>query len=295
MAAAKRPGGAARQRAVRGPGAPGARGRTPCARSSSRAAEGSPGWRGCGDARSRRSPSRTASRCCAPSRRTLQGVDGPRPRGRAVRPHAAGAAGRRQPAGEPPGVVGGRPRCGPASEERRLSALTAGDVAIESAFDLSYRHMDGIDERAVPASRARCPPTSFSTEIAAQLLPRDGSGDAVADTESRMDALVDLGMVQPVAGRRYRLHDLVRLFAAARLRDEQSSEERTAQTRRLEDWLLEVGGIRGPALRAGQPCPPRPGTSSSPTASDADRWLRQESAHWFRALQRRRRRGGTAR
>ena len=166
------------------------------------------------------------------------------------------------------------------SEERRLATLKAGDLAIESAFDLSYRHMDP-DTRRLFRRLAILPATSFSAEIAAQLIaPEDG----VADAEAGVDALVDLGMVQPVAGRRYRLHDLVRRFAAARLRDEEPPQERADAARRLEDWLLDVARSAGSHFEpAMEPQPVR--DLELPDRVTADRWLRQESAHWFRALQ----------
>ncbi|MFE1912483.1 tetratricopeptide repeat protein [Streptomyces anandii] len=69
---------------------------------------------------------------------------------------------------------------------------------------------------------------SLGTAAAAALLATDE-----AEAGRNLDALARAGLIDHVRGSRYRLHDLVRAFAAARLLDEEDPAERTAAQERL--------------------------------------------------------------
>src|SRR6185369_15614244 len=63
---------------------------------------------------------------------------------------------------------------------------------------------------------------------------------AVPAAEDHLDDLVDLSLVGTAEGGRYRLHDLVRLYARQRLDDEDPPETVNAARRRMVSWLLDT-------------------------------------------------------
>ncbi|MHC3468111.1 tetratricopeptide repeat protein [Streptomyces sp. 7R007] len=69
---------------------------------------------------------------------------------------------------------------------------------------------------------------SLGAAAAASLLATDES-----EARRHLTALTDAGLIDHVRGNRYRLHDLVRAFAQARLLDEEDPAERTAAQERL--------------------------------------------------------------
>ncbi|WP_405991216.1 tetratricopeptide repeat protein [Streptomyces sp. NBC_00986] len=82
---------------------------------------------------------------------------------------------------------------------------------------------------------------SLGAAAAAALLGTD-------DTEAtrQLDALSRAGLIDHVRGTRYRLHDLVRAFALARLLDEEEPSERTAAQERL---IVNYGELADSVLR----------------------------------------------
>ncbi|WP_369036052.1 tetratricopeptide repeat protein [Streptomyces adonidis] len=82
---------------------------------------------------------------------------------------------------------------------------------------------------------------SLGTAAAASLLGTD-QGEATR----QLDALARAGLIDHVRGSRYRLHDLVRAFAQARLLDEEQPAERTAAQERL---IVNYGELADSVLR----------------------------------------------
>ncbi|MFG2377052.1 tetratricopeptide repeat protein [Streptomyces sp. NPDC048504] len=82
---------------------------------------------------------------------------------------------------------------------------------------------------------------SLGAAAAAALLATD-------DTEAtrQLEALSRAGLIDHVRGTRYRLHDLVRAFAQARLLDEEEPSERTAAQERL---IVNYGELADSVLR----------------------------------------------
>ncbi|GAA3731392.1 tetratricopeptide repeat protein [Streptomyces tremellae] len=135
------------------------------------------------------------------------------------------------------GLCGGLPlalRVAGSALGARSAARLAGDLAAygpvpsaERALWLRYTDQDDLARRLLRrlalAGRA-----SLGASAAAALL---ATGEQEA--QRLLTALADAGLIDHVRGRRYRLHDVVRGFALARLLDEEGAEERTAAQERL--------------------------------------------------------------
>ncbi|MEU7297150.1 hypothetical protein AB0A76_28790 [Streptomyces exfoliatus] len=140
-----------------------------------------------------------------------------------------------------------------ADEERRLGALAAGDVRVEAAFELSYRQLTGQAARMLRFLSLVPGPDMTATYGAALTTT------SVFEAEDVMEELVEAGLLQATFTGRYQLHDLLRIFARARLAREDEPAEREAAEDRLRTWLLETTAVAGrwykPTYGA-PPCPP---------------------------------------
>ncbi|MFF4268482.1 helix-turn-helix domain-containing protein [Streptomyces sp. NPDC001536] len=169
-----------------------------------------------------------------------------------------------------------------ADEERRLSGLVAGDLAVRSAFALSYRQLTG-PRRLLLRRLALTPGRDTGPELAAVLV----EGDPIA-VEDSLDQLVDRGLLEETALGRYALHDLVRLFAREQLAQEDPPELTEAARLRMADWLLRSASAAGRPFEA--PGAPEPWPGGTPafhpeSREDAEHWLTAERAHWAGALE----------
>ena len=117
-------------------------------------------------------------------------------------------------------------------EDARLQVLTSGDRGVASAFGLSYRVLNDTD-RALFRSLSLLSGPSFSAELVAAI-----SGQEADASEVALENLSDLGLVEPLSGGRYRLHDLVRLYARDRYRAEVDSQAALVQRKRFETWTI---------------------------------------------------------
>lgn len=164
------------------------------------------------------------------------------------------------------------------AEERRLRTLSAGDLAVESAFELSYAHLDE-PSRTLFRRLSLLDGASFDARLAGAVGDLDAE-----DAQDLLDGLVGLGLVEALTGDRYRLHDLLRLYAASRLRSEESAPSVSARRRRLREWLLATTTEAGSWFEPRRPVPVdadlRLDFSSD---DDARHWLITESEHWFAA------------
>ncbi|WP_186403545.1 AfsR/SARP family transcriptional regulator [[Actinomadura] parvosata] len=126
-----------------------------------------------------------------------------------------------------------------AAEERRLPELQTDDQAVRASFMLSYRGLDPESRRMfrlLGLLDGALGGTTVSVGAAADLADR--SEPHAADL---LDRLTDAQLLETCGHDRYRVHDLLRLFARERAGEEDSEEER-AQA----------------AWRAGTACAPRP-------------------------------------
>ncbi|MET7680289.1 tetratricopeptide repeat protein [Streptomyces sp. NPDC005423] len=118
---------------------------------------------------------------------------------------------------------------GPRSPRRLAADLDAYGPVQPVERVLWLRYTDQSDparrllRRLALAGRA-----SLGAAAAAALLATDET-----EATRHLEALSEAGLITHVRGRRYRLHDLVRAFAQARLLDEEDPAERTAAQERL--------------------------------------------------------------
>ncbi|MGW3683727.1 BTAD domain-containing putative transcriptional regulator [Streptomyces prasinus] len=120
-----------------------------------------------------------------------------------------------------------------ADERRRLDELRSGDLAVKATFELGYGQLEPAQARAFRLlGLADGPDISLAAAAAVLDLP-------ASDTEELLESLVDTSLLESAAHGRYRLHDLVRLYArACAERDEQPPGERAAALSRLLDFYL---------------------------------------------------------
>ncbi|WP_433263166.1 ATP-binding protein [Actinosynnema sp. CS-041913] len=161
-----------------------------------------------------------------------------------------------------------------ADERRRLSALTAGDLQVRTAFEMSYRQLGG--KAALLFRRlSLAPGATFTPDLAA--VAADVDRFAAEDT---LEELVDVSLLNTAeTPGRYVFHDLVRVFAAERLADEEPDHEESRRrvVGHLIDTAVEAAGFFGPDARDTP-------TESLQGQEDADAWLTAETANWVGAV-----------
>ncbi len=124
----------------------------------------------------------------------------------------------------------------------RLDELAVGDLNVRASIELSYQALDEPLRRLL-RRLGLVLATTWPAWVAQELLGEP----ATARAERMLDRLVEVHLIEP-AGRdavgqsRYRLHDLIRDFAAERAADEEPWEERgAAVSRMLSGWLALAG------------------------------------------------------
>ncbi|MFF7947288.1 ATP-binding protein [Streptomyces griseorubiginosus] len=168
-----------------------------------------------------------------------------------------------------------------ADEERRLSGLVAGDLAVRSALALSWGQLTD-EHRRLLRRLALVPGHDTGPELAAVL-----TGEELSATEDSLDLLVDRGLLEETAPGRYALHDLVRLFAREQLEAEEPESVVREVRLRMADWLLRsasAAGRRFEAPGAPQPWPGEVPAFTPRSAPAAEEWLKAERANWAGAL-----------
>lgn len=162
-------------------------------------------------------------------------------------------------------------------ESRRLSELRLGDLGVRASFDLSVRL---LPDDAITALRlfGILGPQTVPGWVVAPLLDR-------ADADDVLDTLVDANLARltttDATGQpRYRLHDLLRAYAAEGAEAIPHAERHAAVTRLLATWL-------DLATRAADALPPslfRPPPGSAPrrrARDDVERLVVADPVRWF--------------
>ncbi|WP_432840310.1 ATP-binding protein [Dactylosporangium sp. CA-092794] len=158
-------------------------------------------------------------------------------------------------------------------QRHRLAGLTAGDLDVRAAFEVSYQQL-------TPAARqlfrlgALVPGDTFGAELAAAL-----AGVTVPEARRTVEEIVDTGLLLS-SGERYRFHDLIGLYAQERLAADETPARAAAARERMVTWLLrrtaEAGAVFLPAVAG----PPRPAGADT----EARAWLTAEAPNWTAAL-----------
>lgn len=166
-----------------------------------------------------------------------------------------------------------------ALQERRLDALAAGDLRVSAAFDLSYRQLTP-DAARLFRFLALVDGPDVSVAGSAQL-----TGQGLFDVEDALEELVETGLLGTDRDR-YRLHDLLRLYARDRLKAEESEEAAALARSDLHRWLLETAVVAGRWFEPDYGAPPATwqGTVDLSTADHARQWLQAEGINWLAAL-----------
>ncbi|MEU9041673.1 MULTISPECIES: tetratricopeptide repeat protein [unclassified Kitasatospora] len=166
-----------------------------------------------------------------------------------------------------------------AAEEYRLDLLETGDLAVRPAFELSYRRLPAESQLVL----RRCALTAgpdFTAVVAAAY-----AGRSAARTELVLEQLVDAGLVQPATSERYRLHDLVRLYAGERLAVDEAPEDLAEARTRAGRWLLDRAAAYGLRFDPEHAKDGAEVTGSAPAhLTEAARWLEYEHLEWLAAL-----------
>jgi tetratricopeptide (TPR) repeat protein len=163
-----------------------------------------------------------------------------------------------------------------ADEHARLDELVAGDLEVRAAFDVSYQMLDDLTQHVYRLIGVM-PVSSFTIGGVAALTDLDQ-----AQCGRIIESLVDLSLVEPALAGYYRLHDLLRLYAAERAGEEEELSTRTAAVNRLVSWYLAVADAADRLIVPGRrristPKSPRP----APAFRDRDQaleWCDEERA-----------------
>ncbi|MFF7841905.1 BTAD domain-containing putative transcriptional regulator [Streptomyces ossamyceticus] len=128
-----------------------------------------------------------------------------------------------------------------ADEHRRLDELSVGDLAVRASLGLSY---EALDECARRVLRRIATLGSADVAVWAVAALADTSEDEAEEILERLlDAqLIDCPGTDHVGQPRYRLHDLVRVYAAERAEAEDPPGDRTAAVGRALSaglWLMD--------------------------------------------------------
>jgi tetratricopeptide (TPR) repeat protein/transcriptional regulator with XRE-family HTH domain len=125
-----------------------------------------------------------------------------------------------------------------ADERRRMDELAAGDLAVRASFRLSYDRL-GPGQASMFGLLGLWPGRDLRAPVAAALadLP-------TPDAERVLEALVDVHLLETPGPGRYRLHDLLHVFARELLATRFDEKERTAARRRA------IAFVAGSAFRA---------------------------------------------
>jgi DNA-binding SARP family transcriptional activator len=119
-----------------------------------------------------------------------------------------------------------------AVEDRRLSELQADDQAVRACFMMSYRSLEAEPSRMF---RLLSLLGGAAISVAAAAALADRPEPRTADL---LDHLAEIQLLETCGHDRYRLHDLLRLFARERAREEDTEEDQAqaVQRARRKAW-----------------------------------------------------------
>jgi DNA-binding SARP family transcriptional activator len=123
-----------------------------------------------------------------------------------------------------------------ADRRRRLDELRVADLGVRACFAIGYESL-GTDVMAAQAFRLLgvLGVPEVGVQVVAVLLDVDE-----LRAERALDRLVEVRLLDPVAGGRFRTHDLLRLYAAELAAELDPIADRTFALRRAFDWYLAM-------------------------------------------------------
>ena len=122
-----------------------------------------------------------------------------------------------------------------AEEDERLDGLSTDDsMAVRNVFSWSYRDLSGEAARMFRHLGLHRGP-DISGQAAAAL-----AGVSPAQARRLLDRLASVHLLEGIAGDRYQIHDLLRVYAAERAAAEESEADRAIAVRRVLDWYLHT-------------------------------------------------------
>jgi tetratricopeptide (TPR) repeat protein len=119
------------------------------------------------------------------------------------------------------------------TEEQRLDGLSTDDsIAVKTVFSWSYRDLSADAARMFRLIGLHSG-SHLSTGAAAALADQP-----LARARRILDRLTAVHLVEGMGNDRYRMHDLLRVYAAEQAVEEEPEAERTLALRRMVDWYL---------------------------------------------------------
>ena len=158
----------------------------------------------------------------------------------------------------------------------RFTTLSiAGDpsAAVEPAFDISYHRMPG-SARQVFRNLGTPPSGSFTAAAVAALADTD-----LATANMSLRTMLSANLVESAGPGRYRLHDLLREYAATLSRREDGPQARDEALRRLGHWHAASSRNAAAMLRADHlllPAEPAARAETFDSRDQAVHWLENE-------------------
>lgn len=151
-------------------------------------------------------------------------------------------------------------------ESERLDGLERDESAVRAAFELSYRHLRG-SQGCLFRDLALAPGPDVSTESASVLI-------ATGETAARrfLTELVRMSLLEPLGGDRWRLHDLLRVYAGEMAKSAPHSAQGREDLVRLLTYLRHTADVADDLL-VGRP---RPDTPRFSDVREAVGWLEAE-------------------
>ncbi|HEU4399485.1 MAG TPA: tetratricopeptide repeat protein [Actinomycetota bacterium] len=161
-----------------------------------------------------------------------------------------------------------------ADERRRLGELRVGDLDVRASFALSYQDLPAPEARTFRLLGLLETPDTTPGPVAAL------TDTTIPHAEATLERLLDSRLLEQTHPGRYRLHDLLRLFAREQAEAQESTRQRHAALARALHWYLATADH---ADRLLTPTSQRPHTQP-PTTPFADRtaaltWLDDERAN----------------
>jgi tetratricopeptide (TPR) repeat protein len=164
-------------------------------------------------------------------------------------------------------------------EQGRLEVLDAGAdpfTAVRAVFSWSYRNLPPAEAQAFRLLGLH-PGRDFEPASAAVLF-----GAPSLTTCPLLDSLVRAHLVERTRTGRYQMHDLIRVYAADLVKNEEPVAEQEAACRRLFDFFLATASVAMdifyPSERDRRPRVSTEGSARIDDRSQAVRWLEAERA-----------------